>query len=210
MRVIAFAGAARSGKNTAAAMTAIELTGLGYSVIAEGFADRLKVSAARALGFDGTDHGLVETMDMFKVCGSVESRVEWGPNDVQESRLTGREFLQHYGTEAHRDVFGADFWLDAVVPVSEAEGIISGSTLARDDADFLLVTDLRFENEAQRVLDVGGEVWEIHRPDLIKFEASHSSEAPLAPRFITRTLPNIGDLLDLRELVRLALKGFDR
>ena len=32
--------------------------------------------------------------------------------------MTFREFLQRYGTEAHRDVFGKDFWLEYTLPAN--------------------------------------------------------------------------------------------
>jgi hypothetical protein len=196
VRVIGLTGRARAGKDTVAAMIAEEL---GDFVRREALADRLKVSAARALGFDGSDEELVGVMDTLKVCGSVHAAVEHGQYDVQESFLNGREFLQRYGTEAHRDVFGVDFWLDAVLPLTD-EGNPS-----RNDHDVLIVSDVRFPNEAQRVLDYGGEVWEVIRPEGERPGAEHVSEAGVPPSLVTLSIVNGGTLDELRASVQWAL-----
>ena len=66
--------------------------------------------------------------------------------------MSFRGFLQRYGTEAHRDVFSNDFWLDYTLPV---EGFYPGRNI--------VVTDVRFGNEAERVNQVGGSVVRIYR-----------------------------------------------
>lgn len=155
MKVIALTGAARAGKGTTAELIVDLLREVeGCYAKVEGFADRLKVSAARALGFDGDDDACIAFCDWLKIEGSVQVLNQTGKLHANVGPLTGRHFLQCYGTEAHRNVFAEDFWLDAVLP----------PTLDRNDCDLLVIHDLRFANEAQRVRDYGGEVWQVVRP----------------------------------------------
>ena len=62
------------------------------------------------------------------------------------STITVRQFLQRYGTEAHRDIFGTDFW------VKEALKDI-------DPAGNYVFTDARFTNELEAIRNLGG--WNI-------------------------------------------------
>jgi hypothetical protein len=64
-------------------------------------------------------------------------------------------------------------------------------------------TDLRYPNEAQRILDLGGEVWEIIRPGLSS--DGHASETPLPRELVSRRIRNDGHLLNLRYEVEKAL-----
>jgi hypothetical protein len=94
------------------------------------FADPLKQSAAAALGID------VEALNEFKNKDHVYFRPEvaWDDDSLaevmtdQEIRdeqfavevlipFNIRTYLQRYGTEAHRDVFGQQFWVDATLPL---------------------------------------------------------------------------------------------
>jgi hypothetical protein len=83
-------------------------------------------------------------------------------------------------------VFGQAFWLDAALP------------LDRDySRQLVVVTDVRFTNEAQRVRDVGGHVWRIERPGagLAGAAGAHPSEAML---LADRVVINDGTLDQLR------------
>ena len=189
MRVIALTGPARAGKTTVAGMIA-EVLGDSQSVRVEAFADRLKISAARALGFSGTPEELIANMDALKTGGHL---VVSGGDLPAPFIVSGRQFLQRYGTEAHRDIFGPDFWIDAILPPG-----------GRCDADVLVIHDLRFDNEARRVHDYGGEVWKIERPGAT-LTADHPSEAGIDRSLIDRVIVNDGSLPRLRAAVAAAL-----
>lgn len=177
--IIGLTGHARAGKDTVAEFLLEMAEG---RAVRQGFADALKVSACRALGIAGSDPELIEFCNWLKTEGSVLVFDKLGQT---KSRQTGRSFLQCYGTEAHREVFGDDFWLDAVLP----EG--------REDFDVLVIPDVRFENEARRIIDRGGEVWRIERPDLSAND-THASELPLPPELVSATIVNDGTLDVLR------------
>ena len=101
--------------------------------------------------------------------------------------LTEREFIQNLGHGA-RLTFGDDFWVDQVLPKPGINYIFKDKVVWRADAalramypntDVLVLSDLRYENEAQRVLDLGGVIWQVSRPGF--FSDGHESEQPLPP-----------------------------
>jgi hypothetical protein len=148
----------------------------------------LKVSALAALGID--------TADPLGVCDKLkeEGHIRWSYGPPSEhGDITGREYLQKYGTEAHRDVFGQNFWVNVCLP----EGFIHA-------AQVVVVTDVRFPNEAERIHELGGHVWQIIRPSKDERDA-HASEQPLDERLIDGIIHNDGNLDDLKKSVGIQL-----
>lgn len=195
MLIIGLHGVARSGKDTLYKLLAEELD-IDYHVRRDAFADRLKISAMAALGYDKEQDDLIELANILKEDSIsiliVEHTVDKDIEVVAD--LSGREYLQYYGTEAHRDVFNHDFWLDAVLPKSSA----------RNDCDVLIVTDVRFDNEAQRVRDCGGVVWRIRRDEVEK-DDGHASESGISSDLIDYTIDNNGSLEELKQSAMVAL-----
>ena len=66
--------------------------------------------------------------------------------------MTCREILQHIGTELFRNHFDPETWIKI------ARRQIMESVKENYD---IVVTDIRFDNEAQMILDLGGEIWNI-------------------------------------------------
>lgn len=132
------------------------------------FADKLYESAAAALGVDveflrrwKSDPGAGMTL----VVPSGDP-TPYGDTVVRAGCLTFREFLQNYGTEAHREVFGQDFWTNAVD--------------LSHDGRIVVVTDVRFPNEAEAVFNAGGRVVKVVGPEEVEAAGDgHASEAPL-------------------------------
>lgn len=205
MRLIGLHGRKRSGKDTAYQIIKDEYDGL-LNVERVGFADKLKLSACRALGFDGTLEECLALCDRLKEDGGKIFTYYDNDQAIPEGfDITGREFLQRYGTEAHRDVFGDSFWIDAVLPdTGLTESALMTAMQARyPDVDVLCVTDVRFQNEAQRILDLGGEIWWIDASYRLGGNQDlHPSERPLDPQFITDHIPNNGTVEEFEQKVR--------
>jgi hypothetical protein len=94
-----------------------------------------------------------------------------------------REYLQRYGTEAHRDVFGPSFWTDQLM-----------QKLAADPDGRYVVTDARFENECRAIKEAGGRLYYIERDGVLYGETSgdsHASETPPPEDTIDAYLTNI-------------------
>lgn len=86
----------------------------------------------------------------------------------KSTTITFRHFLQRYGTEAHRNTFGQDFWLDAALP------------LDKDYSDALyVVTDMRFPNEMGRIKQLGGTTALVIGPEGTRSPDGHVSETIL-------------------------------
>lgn len=211
MKILGLAGPAGAGKDTAAGYV-LEWAGLnGVKARRQGFADILKVSAATALGMpydqatqvDPTTGApeAVEFCNALKERGmitvdlhSTQAEIEAGSPD--QVSFTGREFLQWYGTEAHRDVFGQEFWVEAF----ENAVLPHGPDDPRFSIDLVVVPDVRFKNEAQMVNSVGGQIWQVHRSGVQAIN-SHSSESGLPDEYLTCSVMNEGSLDDLRSAV---------
>jgi hypothetical protein len=103
-----------------------------------------------------------------------------------------RQLLQTLGTEWGRQMVRQDIWLR--VAFWRWEQLASGGV------SLIVVTDVRFQNEARLIRENGGEVWMIHRPG-VEPVAAHSSEAGLPLRLIDRLVVNDGTVDQLRERV---------
>lgn len=157
------------------------------------FADLLYRSAAASL--DVTVEELQEWKNDSGVFVAVGSRFEDGSFFVAHKR-TVREFLQAYGTEAHREVFGPDFWVENVDLSHEGRVVF--------------VTDVRFANEALAVREAGGTVVHVLGPAEVEQAGDgHASETVLPSVLIDMTLTNSqrdDNFRALDKLVDTALK----
>jgi hypothetical protein len=176
--LIGLHGKAKHGKDTSCNLLREYVAALdpGLATRRGTFADRLKLSAAAALGFKGTVEEAVAFCERLKQPEVGIQVIEYG--EIISRTLTGREYLQYYGTEAHRDVFDQGFWVKAVMDAYRSE-------------ELLIITDVRFPNEADAIRTRGGEVWHIIRPELEEIaESAHASEQVLPPELIDRTIYN--------------------
>ena len=206
-------GPARSGKDQSLQFIRELLPEV--NVVRDAFADRLKLSAARIF------HPEIELEEAVTWCNSLKdenTRIMRTTGSTQighanlgveavfpEEKITGRVFLQRYGTEAHRNVFGTDFWTKQVLP-----GPVYDDSMRPDGRadlglnDLLVITDCRFPNEAEHIRACGGQVWAISRPQVLVGD-THASEKPLDERYIDVVIDNSGTLDDLRERLAFSL-----
>lgn len=187
MLLIALNGIRGSGKNTAANF--IRKWGENRNLIVEerAFATLVKVAAMRSLGIEAATnwHDAVVIADEMKESGFVNYEI---PTLSYARGITGREYLKWFATEGHRDVFGELFWVLELLPIGYdwETNFVNGED---DVADIGLITDLRFANEARRVKECGGFIWNIDRgfsPD----EDGHLSEQPLPRDLVDKVIEN--------------------
>lgn len=197
--LLGLSGKKGSGKDTAYGFIKEWAEEQHIPVRRDAFADRLKLSAARIFFPD------IELDEAVAWCNKMKEEDHWvmvgtggttGTDSefVYDSCCSGRTFLQRYGTEAHRDVFGHDFWLN---PVEDA--------YIMNQEKLTVITDVRFDNEAELVHFLGGQVWVIDRPGLEDGD-THSSEKPLTGRLVDTTIINNKDLDTFRNRVRLRME----
>lgn len=191
MRLIGLTGKKQAGKDsTYLAIKAVEAEA---EVIRVSFADKLKEVAAEILGKKDEP---VARMDELKERHTVRVHHDSYPM-TPEYMLTGREFLQNFGV-ACRNHFGQEFWVNQALPVFPVlEDLYPGT-------DIICVTDVRFINEAHRISQLGGEIWELRRPGLDESDA-HITEQSLPESDIDLIVSNNGTLEDLKDLVRKIL-----
>lgn len=147
-------------------------------VVRKAFADPLKDSVCALLGITRRvlDHAKNDP-DYYVVA------IEGSPAGDVLASMSMRTFLQRYGTEAHRGIFGQDFWLDATLPRSSIYGPLS--------AGVTIITDCRFQNEAERVRQCGGSVYEVVGPaGPMREDAEHASERPLPAHLLDGYIDN--------------------
>jgi hypothetical protein len=107
---------------------------------------------------------------------------------IPELNITVRKIMQTIGTEWGRETIDEDLWLKA--------------WKARiKNSPFVCVDDVRFENEASLVKEMGGEVWKVIRPSK-KNTDSHKSEGQLDEwEGFDHVIVNDGTLEDLKKTI---------
>lgn len=181
--LIGINGFKRSGKDTVCQIIQI----IHPEAERVAFADKLKQLAAMALGFEDVPSMLTEYMDECKEYWGI-SAFDYEDGPVFE--LTGREYLQNLGNSA-RVLFSEEFWIEqALTPDVLRKG-------------FVVVSDVRYANEAEFIRQRGGWIWEINRPGAES--DGHASEIPLPRNLVDVTILNDGTLEDLEGFVRKAL-----
>jgi len=170
--LIGLNGRLRAGKDTAYERLSQLVT---VPVERRAFADPLKDSAAAL--FDPS-RGTLERMKMdpeptIKVRLPTET-----PHVYIIHSFTGRQYLERYGTESHRDIFGETFWLDQALPLD-----------LDHERKVIVFTDCRFVNEVERLRSLGGTVWEIVGPEGREGNF-YRSDSPLDASLIDFTIDN--------------------
>jgi len=206
-RLIGITGFKTSGKDTAYKAVAEALPDLNVKRVA--FADKLKELSALALGFEGSPETLLRRMDEAKEYWEIGVKDRTNQFALPFHLLTGRAYLQNIGVAA-RDLFGDQFWVDVVLPkyTGNSKAGTAVDTAVEEmypGVDVLCVTDARYPNEAERIKQLGGEIWQIVRPGLES--DGHSSEIPLEPDKIDLSIYNGYDIPTLYQSVANALTG---
>lgn len=181
--LIGLSGPAGSGKDTVCKL--IQEWGLwrGVTVRREAFADRLKLSAARLFFPEIELEPAVAWCNALKETGRLGVEIPGDGDHALSREMSGRVFLQRFGTESHREVFGHDFWVSAA--------------LNDLSADYTIVTDVRFPNEALELHRLGGELWRKAAHGEVVAE-NHVSETALPDDQVDAVVPAFDALDELR------------
>lgn len=114
--------------------------------------------------------------------------------------VSPRRLLQTLGTEWARDTVGEDVWIKHLFRRIDDFGAAAG----------FVITDVRFENEAQAMKARGGRIIEVVRPtplhDVAEAARRHSSEAGIPDDLIDVTLVNDTDVMGLLSRVDAAVR----
>lgn len=151
--IIGICGLIGSGKGTVADI----LVDQGFKKVS--FADKLKDGVSTIFGWD---RAMLE--------GDTDGSREWREqrddywSDETQMEVTPRLVLQLFGTDCMRDGFYDGVWVSLLK-----------KTILDNPVNYV-VPDVRFENEIEMILSIGGEVWEVKRngdPEwLIQYETT--------------------------------------
>ena len=108
-----------------------------------------------------------------------------------------REILQLWGTEYRRECDSQTYWIDRL------QDTIDYHVTAGKD---VVVTDVRFVNEALYLKQIGGSLWRIYRPIAELAISSHSSESDIDRIEIDRIIVNDGSVGQLVHATRAAMR----
>lgn len=103
-----------------------------------------------------------------------------------------RYILQHLGTEFARNCIHPDVWTNLLK-----------ERIERATSQVVVITDLRFDNEADCIRELGGEIWNIVRD--VSDTDTHSSEHGIQKEKIDYNIDNNGTLEKLKKNVHLRL-----
>jgi hypothetical protein len=105
-----------------------------------------------------------------------------------------RRFLQELGTEGARSLWGEEVWFPFAWEHFTADSLI-------------VVSDVRFENEADKVRQLGGQIWRIFRPGFDNQGDEHESESGIDAIEYDLALHNDEGLEDLPRKVDAVILG---
>jgi hypothetical protein len=176
--IIGLSGYARSGKDTAADRLVEQHMFTRYS-----FAAPMKEAMYKLNPIVHSDK-----IGNFRYKDLVDS---YGLDSAKDSYAEIRRLLQVFGTEVGREMFGNNFWVDL--------------TLNSIKEDNVVISDVRFKNEADAIRSAGGQVWRINR-DGVGPVTDHASEVDLDSYNFDHIIDNDYSVVDLNNIVDMLLE----
>ncbi len=184
MRVLGLTGYKQSGKST---LSMVARTDFNFRQMA--FANELKEIIQTLWPAFTSDH----------VYGTLKEEV------VEEYGKSFREVAQAVGTDLFRN-YDPDVWVRALRETIRIYYYQMGPTSGRS----LVIDDIRFDNEAALIHELGGQVWEVVRPEKDdRFERdTHKSELGLLASSVDMAILNALGLEEYQEMCRRKVKEF--
>ena len=191
MKLIGIMGAAGAGKDS----TADVIEGVVPSVVRFAFASRLRKEIAEAFGIDPrvlVDRTLRNTsLEQLALRRCADPGfVQYAWELATLNSVKPRTIMQRWGD--YRRMQNPDHFM------APAESVRIRAVFA--ECHLMVVSDVRFHNEAEWVLRNRGLLWRVVKPDLQAADA-HMSEHQLRERPADATIVNDGTLDDLRRVV---------
>lgn len=152
-RIVGIVGYAQHGKDSVGRILVEE-----YGFTRYAFADQLKSMAF-------TLNPIVQTYVFPKHPERLQTLVSLLGWDKAKEIAEVRRFLQVLGTEAVRNHLGEDAWIESLSKRLHDDGVfgITADGVDTDPDAKVVITDVRFPNEAAWVRRVGGVLWRVRR-----------------------------------------------
>lgn len=191
IKLIGITGRARSGKDTVADYIEDTIScSVKYSL-----ASPIKRMVFSLLEAD-------RLMDQQELMDNKEEVIDWLGHSP-------RELLQVFGTEGARENLGNDFWLKFLDRFCQNTREMEESFVNSDEVYpiYVLVPDVRFDNEAKHIKDKEGIIIKVvgdeERSSNVR---DHASEKGISIRYVDYVLENDGTLEDLKGKVKQLVK----
>lgn len=169
-RIVGLTGYARHGKDSVAEV----LVKYGYEryALADSMKQALLVLDPYVIG-NPDEKGKAEGPDGFWRPIRLSKLVRHKRWEGAKKEPEVRRLLQVFGTEVGRSMLGEDVWIEALVK--------SVPNFYSDHGPRVVISDVRFLNEARFIRRCRGEVWKVVRPDFDNgVGVTHSSEREIA------------------------------
>lgn len=98
---------------------------------------------------------------------------------------TPRYVMQKMGTDFMRDMIWGDVWVNRCIEMAKKY-------------DNVVISDVRFDNEAQAIVKAGGVIINVIRPDVEIQLSNHASEAGISREYIQYNILNDRTVEDLQ------------
>ena len=172
--IIGISGKKRSGKDTIAQILVEEF---GFTRI--GFADIIRAC--------------VYTLDpIISLSGlRLQHLVDTNGWEATKDFPEVRRLMQKFGTEIGRELIDPQIWIELTM---------SGIKASAD----IVISDVRFKNEAEEIKFQGGQVWRVNRTTGDNYDI-HRSETDLDEWTFDEYIPNHGTIEDLKKEVRAVI-----
>lgn len=170
-----------------------KLIGLGYR--ARAGKDTVGDILEQSFGYERYSFAHILKEVCYMLAGSLESGDEFKEN-VQLCGLTGRQLLIAVG-KALREHVSPNVWIDALD--------LPGALVTYDR---VVITDVRFPNEAAKIKELGGILIEVRRPGLPD-DLDETETAGAAIKW-DHTIVNAGSLEDLEVMVATLLAALSK
>jgi len=170
-----------------------KLIGIGYR--ARAGKDTVGDILEQSFGYERYSFAHILKEVCYMLAGSLESGDEF-KETVQLCGLTGRQLLIAVG-KALREHVSPNVWIDAVN--------LPGALTAYDR---VVITDVRFPNEAAKIKELGGILIEVRRPGLPD-DLDETETAGAAIKW-DHTIVNAGSLEDLEVMVATLLAALSK
>lgn len=162
--------------------TAAELLCLNYGYTRRAFADPMREALLR----------LNPKIDSITHVSHLVDDYGW---DIAKKNPEVRRLLQHMGTEVGRSMFGENFWVDRTFAGLKSE-------------DKVVISDVRFPNEADAIKAMGGVVWRIIRKSVDAVNP-HPSEHAMKNYEFEHTIYNHNSLDDFADEIFMSAKKYN-
>ena len=109
---------------------------------------------------------------------------EWKEAIDPELGISPRHMAQTLGTQWGRNLINEDLWVKLTLRKAEGKNVV--------------ITDVRFDNEAIAIKEAGGYIIKVHRPNNpFCIGTEHESEKGVSPEYVDAYVYNIGSASNL-------------